>query len=106
MIGTPAHSELVAALLGRDIRTTLPTVKNFPVPQGTPFEMVPEGTVGVVVSKDASLLGDIENAIDASDFQSVMQLTARSQAQFQRLLLGKRRVVASLDCLGRVCRSG
>lgn len=97
MIGTPAHSELVAALLGRDIQKAIPTVKNFSVPQGTPFELVPEGTVGVIVAKDAGQLADIENAIDASDFQSVLQQTAKSQAQFQRLLLGKRRVVASFD---------
>jgi hypothetical protein len=91
------HSELVAALLGREVRATAPTIKQFSVPQGSSFDLVPEGTMGFVVSKDARALRNIGDAIDAGDLPAAMKLTRKSQAQYKRLLLTNKRVVAALE---------
>jgi len=90
------HSDFVAALLGREVRTSTPTIKQFRVPRGSSFDLVPEGTIGLAVSNDKQVLRNLGDAIGGADFTSAAKTAGKLQARQRRLLLRDRRVVASL----------
>lgn len=90
------HSEYVAALLGREVRTSTPIVKQFRIPRGSSFDLVPEGTIGLAVSNDMQVLRNLGDAIEAGDFTSAASTAGKLQARHRRLLLRDRRVIATL----------